>query len=152
MFKRWLKWSTREPSFELLDEDTSPSFLSDYDDALAVEKGQLEALDRDSLIDIANQRREQIKELEYQIASLHRQVVQLKQLYDSRDKSLDVSKQLAKITRERDTEAQFLRDQHEIRMREMSERTAQIESKLLESRAENTKLLNLLKRLRESLN
>ena len=149
MFKNWFGRTMRSDMFELLTEDHSAQSHKGKNKEHSVHLGQLEALSKSALVAYADKQSEQIQSLTKKVGLLSRQNALYNNLRDQRDTSKDSSKQLARTERQRESEAQYQRDQFQIRMKELSLRVAKLEGLLLLSNAENGRLKSLLRKLRD---
>ncbi|HAU68209.1 MAG TPA: hypothetical protein DCW52_07410 [Gammaproteobacteria bacterium] len=151
MFKKWFGRNMRSDIFELLTEDDSVQNQHGTTKISSAQLGQLEALSKSALVRYADQQSEKIKALTQEVGFLSRQNALHIKLRDQRDTSMDASKQLAHIERERESEAQYQRDQFQIRMKELSLRVGELEAQLLHSNIENGRLKSLLRKLRDQI-
>ncbi|MEO0369133.1 MAG: hypothetical protein AAF197_10165 [Pseudomonadota bacterium] len=142
MFKKLLGGKQENDLFELLTEDVdAKQGVPRANEAIL---GQYEAMSRQELISRLAQQSELLKELQKKVSALTRQNELQKQLYNKRDTSNELSKQYARVEAQHERDAQFQRDQFQIRMKELSTRVANLESKLLASQSENSRLIKLL--------
>lgn len=148
MFNKWFGRGSRSDIFELLSEEFTQQDTVVLGDDSAVHLGQLEAMPKTRLIAYADRQSRRIKQISTELAQLHRQILLHKQRDELRDTNKEAPKQLAQIERRREREAQFQRDQFQIRMKELSLRVAQLEAQLLRTQAENSRLIDLLRSLR----
>lgn len=148
MFKKWFGRGSRSDIFELLTEELTQQDTVVLGDDSAAHLGQLEAMPKARLIAYADRQSRRIKQFSTELAQLHRQMQLYRQRDELRDTSKEASKQLAQIERRREREAQFQRDQFQIRMKELSMRVADLEGQLLRTQAENSRLIDLLRSLR----
>ncbi len=149
MFKKWISRSSRSDIFELLTEELTPHESYALGDDSAAHLGQLEAMPKAALVAYADRLNHRSKQMSNELAQLRRQMALHKKRDELRDTSKEASKQLAQIEREREREAQYQRDQFQIRMKELSLRIADLEGQLLRSQSENNRLIELLRSLRE---
>ena len=146
MIKKWLRRDPAKGLFELLDEqvDQQSAAQTAPPSEQAAALGQLQALNEEELLQLAMTRANQIEALKRQIERQAKQIHQQRHLLEHRDSSRDASRRLAQLEATREREAQRMRDDYQIRMKELSERVGELEGQVLAARTENSRLKKLL--------
>lgn len=141
----WFKARPKDNLFELLNDDVTELGRPVGALRAGAGVGRLEAMSRAELIALAKNQQEQLRQNRAELALTKKHSARQKKLFDHHIDNNSSAKKLALLDEQREKESQYLRDQFQIRMKELSLRINDLESALLKANTENGLLARRLR-------
>lgn len=144
MIWNWLPFGRKPSLFELLNEDVTEVGRAVGATSAIASHGRLEAMSRAELIAFIKRQKVEIRELNRNLTASAKQIaLQQRRLEHQADHNIN-ARRLASLDARKDKESQLMRDQFQIRMKELNLQIATLEHRLLTLQQQNDLLTKRL--------